>query len=90
MCDAPTSSRVACHAASLNAKPLARLLTMDEGWSSEVAALTGHTWGVESVAITPDGTTLVSGSGDKTIRCEGVAHGVVCPLVELPACTANA
>ena len=33
------------------------------------ATLTGHTDFVLSVAFTPDGATLVSGSEDKTIRC---------------------
>ena len=33
------------------------------------ATLTGHTDFVQSVAFTPDGATLVSGSWDETIRC---------------------
>ena len=34
----------------------------------EVALLTGHTGRVYSVTFSPDGRTLASGSGDKTIR----------------------
>src|SRR5207302_1655743 len=34
----------------------------------ELAILQGHTASVESVAFSPDGSTLASGSGDKTVR----------------------
>ena len=30
--------------------------------------LKGHKYSVNSVAISPDGTTIVSGSGDNTVR----------------------
>jgi len=34
----------------------------------KICALLGHLWGVYSVAFSPDGQTLVSGSDDKTIK----------------------
>ncbi len=34
----------------------------------ELALLTGHTGDVASVSFSPDGRTLASGSGDKTVR----------------------
>jgi WD40 repeat protein len=34
----------------------------------EVQKLTGHYGGVLSVAVTPDGRYIVSGSGDQTVR----------------------
>ncbi|MEH1961164.1 MAG: serine/threonine protein kinase, partial [Nostoc sp.] len=34
----------------------------------QIRTLTGHSDWVESVAISPDGKTLVSGSGDRTIK----------------------
>ena len=48
--------------------PLARLLTKEDDWGPCLATLMGHTDSVYSVAIHPDGKTIVSGSGDKTMR----------------------
>ena len=41
----------------------------------EVALLTGHTSWVESVVFSPDGTTIASGSNDRTVRLWDVATG---------------
>ena len=47
----------------------------DAGTYQEVALLTGHTDSVSSVAFSPDGNTLASGSHDKTIRLWEVVTG---------------
>ncbi|RKU22766.1 hypothetical protein C6499_19385 [Candidatus Poribacteria bacterium] len=40
----------------------------DAGTGEEKMRLTGHTWGMHSMALSPDGDTLASGSEDMTIR----------------------
>ena len=40
----------------------------DAGTGEEKMLLTGHTWGMHSMALSPDGDTLASGSEDMTIR----------------------
>ena len=39
------------------------------------AALTGHTRGAVAVAVAPDGSWLVSGGGDRTVRIWDAATG---------------
>ena len=40
----------------------------DAGTGEEKMRLTGHTWGMHSMVLSPDGDTLASGSEDTTIR----------------------
>ena len=40
----------------------------DPRTGEEKMLLTGHTWGIHSMALSPDGDTLASGSEDRTIR----------------------
>ncbi len=47
----------------------------DTATHQEVALLTGHTRLVRSVAYSPDGRTIVSGSGDNTVRLWDVNTG---------------
>ncbi|KAF8638957.1 hypothetical protein AX14_010146, partial [Amanita brunnescens Koide BX004] len=49
---------------------------VDEMWSPELIQLQGHDGSVNSVAFSPDGTKIVSGSGDKTIRVWDASTGV--------------
>ena len=42
----------------------------------EIRSLTGHSDWVTSVAFSPDGTQIASGSGDKTVRVWSVETGV--------------
>ena len=45
--------------------------------SALIRTLEGHTSSVCSIAITPDGTKIVSGSGDNTIKVWDLASGVL-------------
>ena len=47
----------------------------DRGCIARIGILTGHTDQVNSVAFSPDGKTLASGSTDHTIRLWDVAIG---------------
>jgi WD40 repeat protein len=47
----------------------------DVATGKEVRRFTGHEGSVNSVAVTPDGKYVVSGSGDKTVRVWELATG---------------
>ncbi len=58
---------------SLDGKTLAcadglNIRLQDAGTGEEKMRLTGHTWGTHSMALSPDGDILASGSEDTTIR----------------------
>ncbi|KAH7919617.1 WD40 repeat-like protein, partial [Leucogyrophana mollusca] len=50
-----------------NHKLYAKVTGLQDSWSPMLLRLTGHTGSVRSVAFSPDGTHIVSGSDDKTI-----------------------
>ena len=50
--------------------------TSDSSTDAPIRTLTGHTHWVRSVAYSPDGTTLATGSNDKTARMWDTQTGV--------------
>ncbi|KAI1734075.1 WD40-repeat-containing domain protein [Xylaria scruposa] len=54
-----------------------RLPALEENWSPYLHTLEGHTRGVRSVAFSPDGSLLASGSKDSTIRLWDPITGAV-------------
>ena len=54
-----------------------KIITLDGITGTQTAILSGHTDYVGSIAFFPDGTSLVSGSGDKTIKLWDVQTGGV-------------
>jgi WD40 repeat protein len=56
----------------------ARLISeRDRDWQSKIMILEGHTNSVSSVAFSADGSRIVSGSGDCTVRVWDAVSGVV-------------
>jgi WD40 repeat protein len=54
---------------------LRRIKLWDVATCREIANLKGHTYHVRSVAFSPNGKTLASGSSDETIKLWDVASG---------------
>ncbi|MER7701587.1 NB-ARC domain-containing protein [Kitasatospora sp. NPDC097605] len=63
------AAQTVAHAGQLTAPRLSNLWPLpDQPQPSFLRALTGHTGGVNAVAISPDGTWLITGSNDGTVR----------------------
>jgi WD40 repeat protein len=53
------------------------IITLNAVTGSKIGVLSGHTDWVNSLTFSPDGTSLVSGSGDKTIKLWDMQTGGV-------------
>jgi len=60
--------------------PIIQLINVETGVTSHI--LDGHTDAIESVAFSPDGTLLASGSRDNTIRLWNVETGVTSHILD--------
>lgn len=67
-CDAPTSSRMAAHAAQLPYRPDATCLSKEDSWPPLLATVWGHSGSVTCVAFSSCGGFFVSGSRDTSLR----------------------
>lgn len=56
---------------------ISQLPQVDENWNAELLALEGHSSSVKSVALSPDGRLLASGSHDRTVRLWNTVTGTL-------------
>jgi len=74
--DTPSETHFARRTRSMNLQPAGRfLMPTPQHWPPELAVLKGHTNRVYSVAVSADGSTVVSGSNDRTVRLWDTATG---------------
>jgi WD40 repeat protein len=69
-------------AATLEGRPVIRLSSVGVGTRRKPATLVGHSDIIHSLAISPDGKTLASASGDRTIKLWNIADGTVRATLE--------
>jgi WD40 repeat protein len=70
----PSPSPLTAHASS-PAHTDKSVRVWDASTGAELKVLNGHTWPVYSVAFSPDGTRIVSGSDDNSVRVWDASTG---------------
>jgi hypothetical protein len=62
-----------------------RLPEVEKDWNAELQTLEGHSSWVNTVAFSPDGNVLVSGSSDETVKLWDAGTGAVLQTVKVGA-----